>query len=295
MEMRARRYGGEWPLFDLCHSMKNTKSSKKVILVDRFRNTATIEAVRLAALFPVGNFSAGFSIIDTVSIIPSHIQVDTYHLEDSRRQLQHFNQTPEWRNARPELKATFYQLAMQHQTEVIKKNHKLTPFTCNLTPEFVTKALMHKKGFHDHIKRKLDKSFKSELGRIPQYWFVVEMVPVFGGYTSGRQRPHLHGGILVTLQEKNSGRKQKTPLSKAFHKAVGYCHPDFEERILVMGNHKIYAENNNITETTAAVNWARYCFKHNALARLYLSSKSNLTADNATKRQAEALYSLLNA
>lgn len=135
----------------------------------------------------------------------------------------------------------------------------------------------------------------SELSRSPQYWFTVEMVPASGySYTKGRQRPHLHGAIMLTQSEKESVRKQKTPISKAFHKAVGKCSPDFSERLLIMGNHKAYAEQEGISEIEAAINWARYCFKYNTMARLFLNSKTNLTADNATKSQAKALYGLLS-
>lgn len=219
------------------------------------------------------------------------MQVSRGQLKDSRRQLQHYNKSPEWRYAEPELKAVFYQLAMLQQAEQI--DCQLTPFTANLTPEFVNKALQHKKGFVDYIKRKIDKAMLSELSRIPQYWFAVEMVPALGGYTRGRQRPHLHGGLLITPTESESVRKQKTPISKVFHKAIGKCHPDFSERLLNLGNHKDYAEKNGITEITAVINWARYCFKHNTFARLFLNNKSNLTANNATKRQAAALYGAL--
>jgi hypothetical protein len=130
------------------------------------------------------------------------------------------------------------------------------PFTVNLTPEFVRKALRNKKGFIDYTKRKIDKAMLSELSRAPQYWFVVEMAPTFGSHTKGRQRPHLHGGILLTQSEKESIRKQKTPISEAFHKVVGKCSPDFSERLLVMGDHKAYAEQKGITEAAAAIKWA---------------------------------------
>lgn len=293
MKSRAKSNGEEWPFFDLSHTLQKTKSSKKVILVDHFRNAATVEAVRLSALYPVGGFSAGFSIIDTTLSIPSNITVDSYHLKDSRRQLQHFNKAPQWRNTKPELEAVFYQLALQNQSKEIQQTHELTPFTCNLTPDFVKKALRHPKGFHDYTKRKLDKAFKSELKRNLQYWFVIEMIPAIGGHTKGRQRPHLHGGLLLIKNEKTSQRKQKTPISRAFHKAIGYCHPDFEERVFYMGNHKGYSEIKNITETAAVVNWAGYCFKNYTLSRLYLNCKSNLIADNATKRQARELYGLV--
>lgn len=292
MKDGIKTHEAEWPYFDLSHSLRNAKSSKKVFFIDRLRNDATLEAVRLAALLQQGNFGAGFSIIDFINTIPSYITVDSYQLEDSRRQLQRYNKSPAWRYAKPELQAIFYQLAMLQQAE--QSDQQLTPFTVNLTPEFVHKALQHKAGFIDYAKRRLDKSMLSELSRSPQYWFTVEMTPVFGSHTRGRQRPHLHGAIMLTQSEKESVRKQKTPASKAFHRAVGKCSPDFSERLLVMGNHQAHAEKNGITETTAAIGWAGYCFKHNATARFFLNSRTNLTADNATKRQAEALYGLLN-
>ncbi|HEY8098454.1 MAG TPA: hypothetical protein VIE65_20515 [Methylobacter sp.] len=303
MENRAKTHGEKWPFFDLLASMKNAKSSKKVFSVGRFRSDATLRAVRLTAQFPVGGFSAGFSIIDLIHQLCSNIQVDSYQLEGTRRQLQHYNKAPEWRYASAELKATFYQLAMLQEAK--QSDHQLTPFTADLTPEFANKALQNKKGFIDYTKRKLDKAMQSELGRIPQYWFVVEFVDAHIGNvaavngekrnltTRGRKRPHLHGGILLAPSEIESERKQKTPISKAFHKAIGKCHPDFSERLLNLGNHKTYAENKGITEIEASINWAGYCFKLNTIARLFLNSKSNLTADNATKKQAEALYSRL--
>lgn len=300
--LKYETHGEEWPHFDLSASMKNAKSRKKVTppkaksrkkvtWVDGLRNDATLEAIRFAALLQQGDFSAGFSIIDLIQSIPPNIQVSSYFLEDSRRQLQHYNKAPEWRYARHRLKAAVYQLAMLHQAE--QNDCQVIPFTVNLTPEFVNKALQHKKGFIDYTKRKIDKAMLSELTRVPQYWFVVEMAPVTGSHIIGRQRPHLHGSILITLSERESERKQKTPISRAFHRAIGKCHPDFSERLLNLGNHKVYAENAGITETAAAIDWAGYCLKFYTFARLYLNSKSNLTADNATKRQAEALYGLL--
>jgi hypothetical protein len=298
----ASARGEEWPFFDLYANMKNAKSRKKVTRsnaksrkkvtwVDGLRVDATLEAIRFAALSQPGSFSAGFSIIDLIHSTPSNIQVSNYFLDDSRRQLQHYNKAPEWRNARYRLKAVFYQLAMLQQAE--QNNLLLTPFTLNLTPEFVNKALQHKKGFIDYTKRRIDKYMQSELSRIPQYWFVVELAPVTGHYTKGRQRPHLHGGILLAPSERESERKQKTPISRAFHKAVGKCHPDFSERLLSLGSYKAHAANTGITEIEAAINWAGYCLKFHTFARLFLNRNPNLTADNATKRQAEALYGLL--
>ena len=62
-----------------------------------------------------------------------------------------------------------------------------------------------------------------------------------------------------------------------------------------MGDDKAYDEKNGITETTVAIDWAGYCLKHNGFkVRQFLNSKTNLTADNETKKQAEALHRLLN-
>ncbi|TAK62305.1 hypothetical protein [Methylobacter sp.] len=294
--------GAEWPYFDLYATKKIaksrkkvtrsiTKSRKKVTFVDQLRIDATLDSAWLAALLHRGNESAGFSIIDLIQSIPSNIQVSNYFLQDSRRQAQHYNKAPEWRNARHRLKAVFYQLAMLHQAE--QSDCRLIPFTANLTPDFVNKALRHKKGFIDYTKRKIDRAMKSELSRVPQYWFVVELAPVTGNPIKGRQRPHLHGGILLTPPEKESVRKQKTPISRAFHRAIGKCHPDFSERLFVMDDHKTYAQQRGITEITAALNWPGYCLKYYSFTRWFLNRQPNLTADNATKRQAEALYGLL--
>jgi hypothetical protein len=292
MDSRAKRQTAVWPHFDLSHSLKNSKSSKKVLLVDRFRNAATLEAVRFAALLYRGRFGADFSILDYVQTIPQHIQTDPYYLQDSRRQLQHHNQAPDWRYANPELKAIFYQLAMMQQAQ--QSNQTLTPFSLNLTPEFTTRAFRHQAGFIDYTKRQLDKAMLSELNRKPQYWFGVEMVPVSGGYTSGRQRPHLHGSILLATSERESVRNQQTAISAAFHKAVGKCSPEFSNRLFQSGNHKANAERKGTSELEAGINWPGYCLKHSAFARRYLNSKSNLIADNATKCQSEALYGHLS-
>ncbi|MDD5462595.1 MAG: hypothetical protein PHG00_13335 [Methylococcales bacterium] len=290
MDNEKKTHGSEWPHFDLMHSMKITESSKKVLLVDQFRNSATLEAIRLASLLQRGDLSAGFSIIDVLHSIPHYLTEDL-QLKNSRRQLQHFKRLPAWRYTTPEIQAIFYQLAMLQEAE--QSDCQLTPFTVNLTPNFVNKALQDNKSFIDYIKRKIDKTLQSELSRKPQYWFVVELAPAFGSHTRGRQRPHIHGGIITTKAERESVRKQRTPISEVFHKAVGKCNPDFSERLLVMGDHKAHAERVGVTEIEASINWARYCFKYNAMARLFLNSRTNLTADNATKRQAETLYSLL--
>lgn len=292
MESAIQKHGSEWPYFDLSHSLNNTKISKKVFLVDRFRNDSALRAVKAAALLQRGCFGAGFSILDLIHSIPQHIQTDTYYLQDSRRQLQNFNKVPAWRYAKPELGAVFYQLAMLQQAQL--HDQQLTPFSLNLTPEFTNKAFKHDKGFIDYTKRQLDKAFKSELNRKLQYWFVVEFEPALGGYTRGNQRPHLHGAILINESDRESVRKQKAPISAAFHKAVGRCSPDFSNRLLHLGNHKAYAESIGLSELEAVINWPGYCTKHNTMARLILNTKLNLTADNVTKSQAEALYGHLN-
>ncbi|WP_031431688.1 hypothetical protein [Methylomicrobium agile] len=291
MENRTQTHGSEWPYFDLSQTLNNAKFSKKVFLVDGYRNGATLRAVRLAALSQRDNFSAGFSILDLIHSIPPLIQVDPYYLEGTRRQAQHFNRAPAWRHCKPELKAIFYQLAMLQQAA--QSACQLIPFTLDLTPKFVHRAFQHKAGFIDYTKREIDKAMKSELDRKPQYWFTVEMATVFGSPTSGRQRPHLHASILLNDSETESKRKQKTPISRAFHKAVGKCPPDFSNRLLHLGNHRAYAEQVGISEIEAVINWPGYCLKLNTTARLHLKSKTNLTADNVTKRQAEALYGLL--
>lgn len=280
MECETKRHASDWPHFNLCHSLKNAKFSKKVFLVDRFRNGATIEAARCAALLQRGRFGAGFSILDLINSIPSHIQIDSC-----------YSQAPAWRHSNPELRAIFYQLAMLQQAE--QNDQQLTPFSLNLTPELTNKAFKHKGGFIDYTKRQLDKAFKSVLNRKLQYWFVVEFDPVLGGYTNGNQRPHLHGAILISEFEKKSVNKQKTPISVAFHRAIGKCSPDFSNRLLHLGSHKVNAEQKGVSELEAAINWPGYCLKNNGFARRYLNSKGNLTADNATKSQAEALYALL--
>lgn len=292
MESATKLHGSEWPCLDLSTSLKNAKSSKKVFLVERHRAAATLEAVKLAAMLQRGPRSADFSILDFIHSIPQHIQIDLYYLQGSRRQLQHYNRAPAWRYGNPELKAIFYQLAMLHQVE--QTDQRQIPFSLNLTPQFTSKALQNPKGFVEHTKRQLDKAFLSELGRKPQYWFAVELVPEFGGYTKGPQRPHLHGCILITQVERNSIRNQKSQISAAFHRAVGKCPPDFSNRLLCLGNHEAHAQQKGISEIEAAINWAGYCLKHNAMARVLLNSKSNLIADNATKSQSEALYGLLN-
>lgn len=288
MESTAKTHGAEWPYFDLSHSLQNAKSSKKVFLVDRFRNDSTLRAVRAGAKSQRGSFGAGFSIIDYVQTIPQLIETDSYYLQDSRRQLQHFDQAPEWRHASPELKAVFYQLGMLQKAG--QTGQQLTPFTLNLTPEFTNKALKHKDGFIEYTKRKIDKALTGK----PQYWFAVEFVPELGGFTRGWQRPHLHGAILLSKSERESVRNQKSPISSAFHKAVGKCSPDFSNRLLHLGNHKDCGESKKLSELEAAINWSGYCLKHNTFARLFLNAKLNLMADNATKSQAEALYGLLS-
>lgn len=292
MESEAKTHWAEWPYFDLSHSLKNTKISKKVFLVDRFRNHATLEAVKAAALLQRGCFGAGFSILDLIHSIPSLIKVDDSYLEDSRRQLQHFNKAPAWRYAKPELEAVFYQLAMLQQAQL--HNQQLTPFSLNLTPEFTYKAFRHDKGFIDYTKRQLDKAFKSELNRKLQYWFAVEFVPALGGYTRGNQRPHLHGAILINESDRESVRKQKVPISAAFHKAVGKCSPDCSNHLFYFDSHEDFARERQISILEAAINWPGYCLKHHSFARRFLNTKSNLTADNATKNQAEGLYALLS-
>ena len=292
---RIARIGGlDWPSFSLADSLRKSKSSKKVFSVDRIRNAATLDAVRLAARSQGGGFSAGFSIINSIDSmvlsIPNYIKPDTHQLKGTKRQKQLYSTPPQWRNAKPELQACFYQLAMLKQAEQL--NQILMPFTLDLTPEFVQRATLSKKGFIDYTKRQLDLAFKSGSPIKRQYWFTVEMADL-GTFTSGQQRPHLHGSIIVSQSEIESVRKQKTPISKIFHAAIGDCSPDFSNRLLDIGNYKEYAEQKNISELEACIGWAGYSFKHNAVAKMMLGSKSNLTADNATKTKAAELYSLL--
>lgn len=283
-----KKHGSEWIAFDLATALKNTKSSKKVIFTDRFRNHATIRAIKGAALLSEGDFGAGFSIIDNTDIISS---VDTHQLKGTRRQLSHYSKAPEWRNTTQELEAIFYQLAI-HEKESQDQSLIQRPFTINLTPEFTQKATNHKNGLSDYCKRRIDKALKNEFNRIPQYWFTVEFAPI-STFTKGYFRPHLHGAILLHTEETFSKNHQKTPISRAFHKAVGNCSPDFNNRIFNLGSHQKHAQEKSIPLLYAKVGWAGYCFKHQTFAKLILDKKRNLMSDNLTKQQAKDIYSKL--
>jgi len=281
-------HGSDWPTFDLMHALKNTKSSKKVFSVDRLRNDATIQAIKLEALLSGGISEAGFSIIDNASISSS---LDTYQLRETRRQLDHYAKAPAWRNVNQELEAILYQLAL-HEQELLSNNLTHRPFTLNVTPEFTRKAMKHRQGFSDYSKRKIDKAFQNELNRTPQYWFTVELAPI-STFTRGHQRPHLHGSILLTSDEATSKNRQKTPISRAFHKAVGRCNSDFNNRLLDIGSYQQHAQNTGLPVICSKVCWVGYCLKFQAMARLFFNKKSSLLTDNQTKRQAKVIHSKL--
>jgi len=280
--------GSEWPAFDLMHALKNTKSSKKVIFPDRLRNDATIQAIRYEALLSEGVSRTGFSIIDNASI---SLSLDTYQLKGTRRQLQHYTKAPAWRNVNEELEAILYQLALHEQG---LQNNKLIhrPFTLNVTPEFSRKAMSHQQGFYDYCKRRIDKAFKSELDCKPQYWFTIEFAPV-STFTRGHQRPHLHGSILLNSDDTISMNHQKTPVSRAFHKAVGKCDSGFSNHLLDLGSYDKHSKKSGNPILLTKVSWAGYCLKHKAMARAFLNKKGNLLTDNQTKKRAKMIHSKL--
>jgi len=142
------------------------------------------------------------------------------------------------------------------------------------------------------VTRRLDKAFKGELHNTPQYWFTVEFAPV-STFTRGHQRPHLHGAILLNTEETISNNRQKTPVSRAFHKAVGKCNSDFSNRLLALESYQRHAQNSGKPILLAKVGWTGYCLKHQTMARAFLKKKSNLLTDNQTKKQAKAIHSKL--
>jgi len=81
----AKIQEGKWPEYNLIHSLKNTKKLKKVILVDKIRNTSTIDRMRLAALSDGNDFSADFSTICREHVV-SNTQ-DTFGVEKGNRNL----------------------------------------------------------------------------------------------------------------------------------------------------------------------------------------------------------------
>ena len=293
MESYSEKPKTDWPYLSLSDSFTASKSSKKVFFADHYRNAATLEAVRSGAVSQPKQLGAGFSINTFIKSIPSQIRLNPFYLQDTKRNLEHYDQAPAWRHVKQELEATFYQLAMQREKKARKGELIHVTFTLNLTPELVRKAIHHDKGFLDYIKRRIDKSLLAVLERKPQYWLTVELEPMTGGYTKGKQRPHLHGAILITQSESESIRKQKSKISQAFYKAIGKCSPDFSNRLFQLQSHTSYAQQKGISEMQAAVMWPRYCFKHHAFAKSLLRLKSNLITDNATKSQAKALYELL--
>ncbi len=303
-----------WPRFRLIEKLRSTKNRKKVPVIEQFRNHATLDALAAGVRSSHPILTAGFSIntvsshsvIDSllnttdlsnrvdrlVQSLPSLIQIDPELLENTRCNQALYNKPPTWKYARQNLKAAFYQLAMLKDAD--RQGMILTPFSLNLTPEFVSKALSHRNGFLDYTKRRIDKALQIELGRAPQYWFVVEITPASGSHSRGHQRPHIHGSILLNPSERVPARKQITRISKAFNAAIGNCSSEFKNRLIELGNHKRYAESKDISELEAVLNWSRYCFKHHAYSRLFLDSNSNLTADNTTKKQAKELYGLIS-
>jgi hypothetical protein len=302
MENPAKKDGSKWLYFDLTNSLKNAKSRKKVLIIDQFRSALMLEAIRAEAMSETPDFSAGFSYIKIANTDSMSTRSITEQVNIAGRQQQHYSKAPEWKFIKPELEAILYQLAMQEASLNSEGTLIHTSFTLDLTPEFTHKASHHKAGFIDYTKREIDKAFKSELSRTPQYWFTFELAKLYPeqSHTRGYLRPHLHGSLLLTPAEMESVRHQKTLISKAFHKAVGKCSPGFSNRLLSVKSHNAYAHSKNITSLAAAVGWVDYCYglgktngKTPAMARLFFNNK-NLIADNQTKRQAKAIYDLLS-
>lgn len=64
------------------------------------------------------------------------------------------------------------------------------PFTLNLGPEVMKAANDDKKGFTDHMKRRVSRALKRVLGEDRPYWFALDVAE--------NDRLHLHGAIQAT-------------------------------------------------------------------------------------------------
>lgn len=277
----------DWPKFDLWETIrpggKFTESSKKGIFPHRFRNDAMLTAIRLGAANNDNDFLAGFSLI-AGSLKPS---LPFYKdLTETRLKEEHYIKPCEWRYTSPKLQAYLFQIAMHGNN-----NYKHIPFTLNLSPQFVKNAIKHEKGFLDFTKRKLDKSFSTNLHYIPQYWFIVELETLINGH----KRPHLHGSLYLQHQSTVVENKQKTPISKACGKAIGKIPPAFSNRLYHSGSYENFSTDRKITELQAKFGWVNYCFKDHTRSRVFLNDTINLVVDNETRRQAKDIYSNLSA
>jgi len=280
----------KWPEYNLIHSLKNTKKLKKVILVDKIRNTSTIDRMKLAALSGGDDFSADFSTIYREHVV-SNTQ-DVFGVEKGNRNLSKYVECPKWSATTQNLQIMLYQLAL-HKKEMQSNNLVHKPFTLNISKKLAAVATASGNGIADYLKRRIDKQLYKELGYRPQYWFTIEYAPV-GQHTAGQQRPHLHGSILLPTKDTQSIRKQRTAVSNAFNKAVGEVTPEFSRRVFNMGNFQHHAQNNNMPVLSSKFEWAGYCLKAQAFAKIISGNKASLFSDNETKKQAKAVLSDLS-
>jgi len=182
---------------------------------------------------------------------------------------------PKWKDTTDKLRAIYYQLAIELLAETTSAS---TPYrlTFNLTPDF-TRKVMKEGGLtivHDRLSKRLKR-----IGCEADFWLAIEAVIKNGGKSGGwnhfKGRPHIHGSILLTPE-------QKEIVSGAIRTINGPANVIFkrnETRLLPLEDEKGGGKRH-----------AEYCLKHVGWNNVFMPHTNNLSRTTRIGRVAKELY-----
>ncbi|NOQ93966.1 MAG: hypothetical protein GQ547_04930 [Methylophaga sp.] len=182
---------------------------------------------------------------------------------------------PKWRDTTDKLRAIYYQSAIELLAE---RNSASIPYrlTFNLTPDFTRKAM--KEGGLSIIHDKLSKRLK-RIGCEADFWLAIEAVikndGKSGGWNRFKGRPHIHGSILLTPEQKEivcgAIRTINGPANTIFKRN--------ETRLLSLEDEKGGGKSH-----------AKYCLKHVGWNKVFMPHTNTLSRTQRIGQVAKELY-----
>lgn len=176
---------------------------------------------------------------------------------------------PRWKEINGSIKADCYQKALA-------ETGNLVPFTFNLSIALLSKA-RESGNVSNFLRRRIAENLKRILSRKVQFWFVIEVA-----HHIVKGRPHIHGALSITEQEKNTVRH------KVFHKLNGVVDVGFKRHALKMSKRPDPKGKKSIGLRDHG--WATYATKDISKTKLLYLDENLLTVDNATTKRAKEIY-----
>jgi len=182
---------------------------------------------------------------------------------------------PKWKDTTDKLKAIYYQSAIELLAGTTSAS---TPYrlTFNLTPEFTRKVM--KEGGLTFIHDRLSKRLK-RIGCEADFWLAIEAVikndGKSGGWNRFKGRPHIHGSILLTPEQKEivcgAIRTINGPANVIFKRN--------ETRLLSLEDEKGGGKKH-----------AEYCLKHVGWNKVFMPHTNTLSRTKRIGQVAKELY-----